>query len=151
MSKVADHDCRVLALVMFEVAELVMGAAQHKQSCDRTVFVSCGRRDCERLVRSKLLARKLGYHPAHQQQGPGGNSSNGPQRESDHQIEEMMLAAVMTAPEGLGSWQHRAAVEALIDQNLDQLVSRAAVAVLVCMSGRQGWIYWEGAVKYIVC
>lgn len=91
------------------------------------VCVSCWLcRDCERLVRSKLLARKLGYHPSHkQQQGPGSSSSNGSKPAPDHQIEELMLAAVMTSPEGLGSWQQRAAVEALIDEQLGRVVSVA--------------------------
>jgi hypothetical protein len=77
-------------------------------------------------VRSKLLARKLGYHPSQQQQqghGSSSSSSNGSKPGRDHQIEELMLAAVMTAPEGLGSWQQRAAVEALIDEQLDKVVS----------------------------
>jgi hypothetical protein len=78
-------------------------------------------RDCERLVRSKLLARKLGYHPQHAQHSTG-SSGRGAGHDAEHQIEDLMLAAVLTAPEGLGSWQQRAAVEALIDQHLDQLV-----------------------------
>lgn len=88
-------------------------------------------RDCERLVRSKLLARKLGYHPSHKQ-GDSSNGSSG--RGSESMIEEMMLTAVMTAPEGLSSWQHRAAVEALIDQQLDLLVRHTGTTThTLCM------------------
>jgi hypothetical protein len=76
------------------------------------------------LVRSKLLARKLGYAPQPHKAADGSNGSTRSARERDSQIEEMMLAAVMTAPEGLGSWQHRAAVEALIEQQLSELVRR---------------------------
>jgi hypothetical protein len=81
-------------------------------------------------VRSKLLARKLGYYPQHAQHSPGSssNGSRGAGRDAEHQIEDLMLAAVLTAPEGLGSWQQRAAVEALIDQHLDQLVRNKGVA-----------------------
>jgi len=87
-------------------------------SCANMCVLCCSR-DCERLVRSKLLARKLGYHPSHKQADSSHGSSG---RGSGSMIEEMMLTAVMTAPEGLSSWQHRAAVEALIDQQLDLLV-----------------------------
>lgn len=86
-------------------------------------------RECERMVRSKLLARKLGYPPS--QRPPADSSGNGSsssssgrsaKAEAEAAIEDLMLTAVMTAPEGLSSWQHRAAMEALIDQQLNELL-----------------------------
>jgi hypothetical protein len=90
------------------------------------------------MVRSKLLARKLGYPPS--QRPPADSSGNGSsssssgrsaKAEAEAAIEDLMLTAVMTAPEGLSSWQHRAAMEALIDQQLNELVSNASHIIQV--------------------
>jgi hypothetical protein len=78
------------------------------------------------MVRSKLLARKLGYppsqRPAADSSGSSSSSGRSAKAEAEAHIEDLMLTAVMTAPEGLSSWQHRAAMEALIDQQLNELV-----------------------------
>eukprot|EP00775_Hariotina_reticulata_P001348 gene1348-biopygen2642 len=92
--------------------------------------------DCERLVRTKLLARKLGYGPnrnsssSGDSRGSGSNSSRSTEAGSQQQqqqhvsadISALLSAAVLSSPGGLSSHQHRAAVEGLIDQHLDQLV-----------------------------
>lgn len=110
-------------ICLFDISTHMLCMLAHRGLSQPSIACAC--RDCERLVRSKLLARKLGYHPPRAQPSPG-SSSNGSSRGAghgaDHQIEDLMLAAVLTSPEGLGSWQQRAAVEALIDQHLDQLV-----------------------------
>lgn len=86
-------------------------------------------RDCERLVRSKLLARKLGYMPARSSaasssSGSGSGTSAGQQQSLQPSIADIdkLLSAAVLSGGGLSSRQHHEAVEALIDKELDNLL-----------------------------
>lgn len=93
-------------------------------------------REVERLARAKLLQYKLGLYRtatttatvqlagAHAQQPhqphSGSNGSTDVGSRSD--IAALLRAAALSSPGGLASAQHRAAVEAMVTQTLEQLV-----------------------------
>eukprot|EP00879_Flechtneria_rotunda_P001232 GHRR01001379.1.p1 GENE.GHRR01001379.1~~GHRR01001379.1.p1 ORF type:complete len:389 (+),score=122.95 GHRR01001379.1:223-1389(+) len=95
-------------------------------------------RDCKRLIRTKLLARKLGYIPqpyvptvhggsrsnskAAQQSALQGQQQLKEQIDKSNHLLSILRAAALYAPGGLYSAQHRDALDALIDAQLDKLL-----------------------------
>jgi hypothetical protein len=80
-------------------------------------------RDCERLVRTKLLSRKLGFGPA---RTAAAKQSSGDSQQQQHQtdVAALLSATVLSSPGGLSSPAHRAEIDALIEQHLNDLVSQ---------------------------
>jgi hypothetical protein len=94
-----------------------MGAAA------RAAAACASGRDCERLVRTKLLSRKLGFGPA-RTAAAQQSISDGQQQRHQTDVAALLSATVLSSPGGLSSPAHRAEIDALIEQHLDNLVSR---------------------------
>lgn len=88
-------------------------------------------RDAERLVRTKLLARKLGYTHANAKLGtPSSSRSSITNAElTSANIGDLLTAAALTTPGGLNSCQYKAALDALIDKELEKQVSSRGLGV----------------------
>jgi hypothetical protein len=114
-------------------------------------------RDCERLVRTKLLSRKLGFGPARTaaaaaaaNQSSNGSSSEGQQQRQQSDVASLLSSAVLSSPGGLSSPAHRAEIDALIEQHLNDLVSSRRLlharlhepgrSVLTMSSGQGVWL-----------
>ncbi|WIA09168.1 hypothetical protein OEZ85_008579 [Tetradesmus obliquus] len=82
-------------------------------------------RDCERLVRTKLLSRKLGFGPARTaaaSQSSSSSSGDGVQQRHQPDVAALLSATVLSSPGGLSSPAHRAEIDKLIEQHLDDLL-----------------------------
>jgi hypothetical protein len=76
-------------------------------------------------VRTKLLSRKLGFGPARTAAANQSSSSSSDGRQQQrHQpdVAALLSATVLSSPGGLSSPAHRAEIDALIEQHLDDLV-----------------------------
>lgn len=85
-------------------------------------------------MRAKLLSRKMGYGPQHTTSQLPAHLAEASRALPRPQDTAALLAAVVRAPGGLGSTQHRAVLDSTIDAHLDQLVRRpwAACTLLSC-------------------
>lgn len=86
-------------------------------------------RDIQLLVRTKLLARKLGYTQANAKLGKTGTSSDGGcgsfGEVATADIAGLLTTAVLNTPGGLNSCQYKAAIDALVDKELERQVRSA--------------------------
>ncbi|KAF6266542.1 hypothetical protein COO60DRAFT_2821 [Scenedesmus sp. NREL 46B-D3] len=81
-------------------------------------------RDCDRLVRTKLLSRKLGFGPARTAAAKLSSSSSADSQQPRHQadVAALLSATVLSSSGGLSSPARRAEIDALIEQHLDDLL-----------------------------
>jgi hypothetical protein len=81
-------------------------------------------RDVGRLVRTKLLARKLGYTEgsANLDQTASISDSSPSGEVSPPDIAALLTSAVLNTPTGLNSCQYKAAMDALVDKELNRLL-----------------------------